>query len=226
MLASIGIYAWFWDVPSWAQVVLMVAAAAALLGRSHVAPLCILIWVWSAGIFEELRWEREVFARDRLRLEDWIAATSLLAFLMFAFRLVELPRGAHATSWRPLARLEERRKRMPQVLLFPYSGAALRLAAAPTLAMLILWLVPWGSFRGNELQLHPPFYRAIVFYWCIGLVGLTAGTAFSILRWRRLSPRQGSIYARWVMLHQLRREQAAVERARARRLRRTRGDQR
>jgi hypothetical protein len=106
------------------------------------------------------------------------------------------------------------------VLLLPFSGAAVRLAAAPMLAMLILWLVPWRTFQGNELQLYPPFYRALVFFWCIGLVGLTAGTAFSILRWRRLSPRQGSLYARWVMLNEWRREQAAVERARARRLRR------
>jgi hypothetical protein len=223
MLVSIGVYALMWDVPAWLKTLTFVSAAAIFWGRSHSLVFAVLILSFSAGlVLDVVLLERLVFAQDQMRLEDWVGTTALLAFAMFAFRLVELPRGAEPGSppWLRLTRSAENRKRGPHVLLAPFSGAALRLAAAPAFAMLLLWLTPWTRFAGNELRLFPPFFRAIAFFWAIGLIGLAAATAFSVSRWRRLSPRQGSIHARWVILDESRREQAAVEKARARRLRR------
>jgi hypothetical protein len=222
MLASIGIYVLLWDVPSWSIAMLMIAAIVAVLGRSHLGAFAVLVWAWIAAPFDELRWSGEFYPQDRLFLQDWIAATALLAFLMFAFRLVELPQtsGDGSLPWLSRSRPPESRTRGPHLLLFPFSGAALRLIAAPAAAMLCLWVLSLNSMRENQVQLYAPFYRAIIFFWTIGVVGFVAGAAFSILRWRRLTPRQGSIYARWVILDAWRREQAAVERARARRLRR------
>jgi hypothetical protein len=222
LLAGAGVYALLWDVPSWMQGVLFVSALATLLVRSHTTIFVVLVWAWSAGLFEELRWERRVFANDRLDLWDWASAAALLAFVMFACRLLELPRGGGEVAlafWRRRASNGGEPPRFPHMRLLPMSGAGLRLFLAPVAAMLLLWIAPWRRFAGNELDLFPSFYRAIVFFWAAAVLGLTAGTAFSVLRWRRLTPRQGAIYSRWTFRDESRREQAAVERARARRLR-------
>jgi hypothetical protein len=223
MLASIGTYLLLWDVPLWAKMIAILGAAAAVRGRSRGAVLLVLVWLLTGGLMlDVLLAGRQVFAQDWLRFEDWLATTALLAFAMFAFRVVELPRAGESGAAPGLGSSPSRTasRRSPQMSLLPFSGAALRLAAAPGVALALLWLAPRERFYGNELKLSAAFYRALVFLWTIGLLSSISATGFSILGWRRLSQQQGSIYARWVILDESRREQAAVERARVRRLRR------
>jgi hypothetical protein len=210
MLASMGVYALLWEGPVWGRLVLVGSAAALILTRSETPVVAILIWAWGAPVLMQ---GKTIFADDQLGTGDLLAAMALAAFVLFALRCIELQR-------RPLRDADGRQ--LPNLLLRPFSGAALRIALAPVLAILLLWLAPWEAMTRNAVRLVPSFYRTILFFWFLAVAALLAATGFSMWKWRRLTPRQAGVYLRWVLSYELRREHPAIERARDRHWRKQR----
>lgn len=212
MLASIGLYSMLWSAPAWMQMVLLAVAVVLLLGRSALPVGAILVWVWSATFMPETY---RLFAIDTLSLEDWLTAAALLLFVMFALRYLELqpPPGSRRFG---MASPGDRAA-TPAMQLRPLADVAPRVALALGAALLLLWLIPLRSMAPNEAQLAPSGYRAIVFFWLLTMVGVTLATAFSLWRWRRLTPRQAAAYVRQMLTEELRHEHTPIERHRGRR---------
>jgi hypothetical protein len=218
MIASMGVYVWLWDASFDTQLVLLVAAGAVMLGRSVTPLVAVIGGVWGMTLVMD---RATVFANDRLYFADFVATAALLAYTLFASRRIEL-NGRPLTprrAGRRLPRSSPSAKLRPAVQSRPGLGSGLRLALAPTLAFLLLWLTPWKNNMENELRLVPSAYRTMMFFWCLALAALVPITVFSLLEWRRLSPSQAALYARWVLRGEAFREQQAIERARTKRLR-------
>lgn len=217
MLAGLAVQALLWDAPLEMSFLLFVTAAGMVFGRSALPVVMGLALVWGGGFLLE---GGEWFANDRVRFADLIITLALLAYILYGLRCVELnrkPLAGPRLKWR-LAPSQSPNRR-PQVRLRPLAGSAIRLILPAAIAFVLLWVAPWDAMDGNSPRLVPSAYRAMVFFWGLGVVALVLGAAFSILQWRRLSRSQAALYARWVLARELSREQRAVERARAAHLR-------
>jgi hypothetical protein len=218
MLAAMSLYVLLWDASFDMQLVLLVAAGAVMLGRSATPLLAVVGGAWGMTLVLE---RATLFANDGLLFADFLASAALLAYVLFALRRIELngrpltqPRARWWFSPSPPSKL-----RRPTVQLRPALGSGLRLALAPTVAFLLLWLTPWKNDMENDLRLVPSAYRTMMFFWGLALAAFVPAAVFSLLEWRRLSPSQAAMYARWVWRQESFREQQAIERARAKRLR-------
>lgn len=204
-LLSFALYTWAWPMPPRAQLALFAVAAFAVLFRSSLLTIAVLVLAW-AGPLLILR--GPLVANDRLWFGDVVAAISLLAFVLFSLRYAQLHttpldrRGPGATgpSW-------------PALELRPFAGAGLRLVLATGIALALLWSVSLEAMNENTPRLIPAALRGLVLLWGLSLTALIASAAFSVLKWRQLSPQQASLFVRRAMADELESEWTAIERA-------------
>ncbi len=211
LLVSAGLMCLLWEAPGWSKLILLLVTVSVLASRSIVPVLAILAWVWLGPlVLEGTTW----IAFDRLWFADVLLTMALLAFVIFTLRFLTLqsaPKRKTSLGERDSPGVEQRHDSTRR----PLDGVVWRFTLAPMLAIALLWLAPREAMHFNALRLAPPVYRALLFFWGLGLAAVLLASAVSLLTWRKLTPRQAAIHVRQTVLDELGSESASLERARA-----------
>lgn len=226
-LAMAALFGLLWDAPLGIRSFFLFIVLVGVLLRSAVLAWGSLVWVWG--------WELIVDARtlgvsDYVGITDVVLAAALLGSLLYTLRYValnepplegarfEIPRYRR---FRSLSAPALPRARVPACRLDPITAAPILPLLAVGLALLILRMLPIQAMASNTAQLLPSAQRVVLLAWGLAGTGIVIASLFAILHGRQLTPWQAALSLRRAWADEMWREMALVERARARRLRRS-----